>query len=91
MLAGEVIDTDTNTRLIYINGIAADKQQVRQGESGTYEITLSKGDRVTFTPVGLNETDLTIESIPVSEANRNLFGLSEKTSRLPGHVFYYRQ
>ena len=61
------------------------------GAASMYEITLNKGDRVTFTLVELDEADLTIEPIPVSEANRNLFGLSEKTSRLPGHAFYYRQ
>ena len=62
-----------------------------EAKSGMYEITLNIGDRVTFTPVDLDEADLTIEPIPVSKAIRNLFGLSDKTSRLPGHAFYYRQ
>ena len=31
------------------------------------------------------------EPIPVSEANRNLFGLNEKTPRLPGHQHYYEK
>ncbi len=36
-------------------------------------------------------TSLRIAPVSVGEANRNLFGLSEKTSRLPGHAFYNRQ
>ncbi len=92
-LAGSpcLVQADIPKPKIYINGNVAKKQQVRQWESGMYEIALNKGDRVTFTPVELDEADLTIEPIPVSAANRNLFGLNEKTSRLPGHAFYYRQ
>jgi len=85
------VQTDIPNPKIYINGIAAKKKQVRQGENGMYEIAINKGDRVTFTPVALDKADLTIEPIPVSEAGRNLFGLSEKTTRLPGHKFYYKK
>ena len=47
------VQTDIPKPKIYINGIAAAKQQVHQGEGDVYEITLGKGDRVTFTPVEL--------------------------------------
>ena len=85
------VQTDIPKPKIYINGIAGDKQQIRQRESGVYEVVINRGDRVAFTPVELDEADLTIEPIPVSKADRNLFGLSDKTSRLPGHAFYYGQ
>ena len=55
------------------------------------EITLSKGDRVTFVPANREAADRTIEPIPVSRVNRNLFGLSGKTTRLPGHQHYYKK
>ena len=85
------VQTDIPQPKIYVNGIVANQQQVRQGERGMYELTLKVGDRVTFTPVELDEANLTIEPIPVSEANRNLFGLNEKTTRLPGHQHYYEK
>ncbi len=37
------------------------------------------------------ETDFEIVPIPVDEAERNLFGLSDRTERLPGHDHYYKK
>ena len=85
------VQTDILNPKVYINGISAKKNQVRQGESGMYEVALKKGDRITFTPVALKKTDLSIQPIPVNGADHNLFGLNEKTTRLPGHKHYYKK
>ena len=85
------VQIDIPNPKIYINGVSANKNQVRVTDQGLYEIALKKGETVTFTPVALDETDLSVQPIPVSEADRNLFGLSEKTTRLPGHKFYYKK
>jgi hypothetical protein len=85
------VQTDIPNPNITINGFAATKKQARVGEDGMYQIALKKGQSVTFTPVALDKTDLSIQPIPVNEADRNLFGLNEKTTRLPGHKHYYRK
>jgi len=85
-----LVQTDIPNLKIYINGMAANRQQVRQGERGVYEIAIKWAIALPSHPE-LDEADLTIEPIPVSEANRNLFGLSDKTTRLPGHKSYYRE
>ena len=56
-----------------------------------YEISINKGDRITFTPVALDKTDFDVAPIPINEADHNLFGLNEKTTRLPGHKHYYKE
>ena len=83
-----LIQTDISNPKIYIDGTTATPEQVRKNDQGFYEVKLSKGASVIFTPNELKNTELKIEPIPVSEANRNLFGLSEKTKRLPSHKFY---
>ncbi|MDF7809322.1 hypothetical protein P4E94_17895 [Pontiellaceae bacterium B12219] len=75
---------------IYINGEPAMKKQVRVFEDGMYQIAIGQGDSVIFTAVPLEEADLTIEPIPVGEKEHNLFGLNEKTERLPGYEHYYK-
>jgi len=85
------VQTDIPKPKLYINGKLTKPNQVRVGEDGMYEIALKKGDSVTFTPIALEKTDLRIQPIPVDEADHNLFGLSEKTTRLPGHKFYYKK
>ena len=85
------VQTDIPQPKIYINSKLAKRHQVRVGKDGMYQITLQKGDNVTFTRVALEKTDLRIQPIPVDETARNLFGLSEKTIRLPGHQYYYKE
>ena len=74
---------------IYINGRPAKKAQVKVLKDGMYQVALKKGDSVIFSPVELEETDRSIQPVPIRQADRNLFGLSEKTVRLPGHTFYH--
>jgi hypothetical protein len=89
-LAGSAcfVQTDIPSPNIYINGKAAQKQQVRVLEDGMFQIALKKGEEATFTPIALEKTDLAIAPVPVREQEQNLFGFSEKTTRLPGHGYY---
>ncbi|MDF7806338.1 hypothetical protein P4E94_02740 [Pontiellaceae bacterium B12219] len=85
------IKTDIPNPKIYINGTAVQHDQVRIDEDGITELSLKKGDVAIFTPVALEETDLNIQPVPVRAEDQNLFGLSEKTKRLPGHQNYYNE
>lgn len=83
-----VVWTDIpNPKLIVFGGPA----QIKMQKHGYYEVGLKKGQSVTFTPVPIAAADLTIRPIAVAEEQRNLFGLSEKTTRLPGHQYYDRE
>jgi hypothetical protein len=94
------VQTDIENPEITINGEKAVAGEVRDPSSlrsavtragnGIYEVELKKGDTITFATAELKEADMSIAPIPVAEADRNLFGLSEKTTRLPGHGFYYK-
>ena len=81
-----VVQPDIENPLIYINGKDAGSR-VTKSKNG-YEIDLKKGETAIFTSTELAKTDLTICAIPVSEANRNLFGYSKRTEKLPGHNYY---
>ncbi len=89
-LAGSpcVIHVDIPNARVYINGAAAANGQVRKDGEGYYEIQLAEGGTASLTRLALDKTNLTIEPNPVPEAERNLFGFSEKTERLPGHAYY---
>jgi len=84
-----IIQPNIEKPLIYINGKEA-RSRVTKTING-YSIDLKKGDIAMFTAIPLHKTDLTIEAIPVSKDNRNLFGFSHKTERLPGHNFYKKR
>ncbi|MCM2375058.1 glycosyl hydrolase family 95 catalytic domain-containing protein [Aporhodopirellula aestuarii] len=81
-----VVWTDIPNPKITIGGSPAEAT-VRA--DGSYELSLEKGETVTFSAGSLALSDMTINPIPVAEADRNLFGLNEKTKRLPGHQHYY--
>jgi len=76
---------------IFINGTPATHKQASLTPDGFHQIQLEKGDQATFTRGALEDTDLTIQPIPITEAQKNLFGLSAKTARLPGHKHYYKE
>jgi alpha-L-fucosidase 2 len=84
-----LVQTDLLNPKVSINGQAAKRGLVTKTTDGFYKVALKKGDTVTFTPMALKHADLSIEPIPVSAANRNLFGLNDKSARLSGHQFYY--
>lgn len=82
------VQTDIPDPNIFIDGVPA---KAKRCADGVFEVDLKKGETVLFTPVALEQTDRSIAPIPVSESDRNLFGLNEKTTRLPGHKFYYKK
>ena len=84
-----LIRTDIEKPRIYINGKKAKGSQVKITNDGFYNVALKKGDTAIFSPVTLKSTNLSIEAISVAEDSRNLFGLNDKTTRLPGHQNYY--
>jgi hypothetical protein len=83
-----LVQTDIPNPNIFINGA---KAKATRHADGVFEVDLKKGETAIFTPFAFDETDLLITPIPVSETDRNLFGLNEKTTRLPGHQHYYKE
>ena len=83
------VQTDISKPIITINGKQAKRGVVEKTADGFYQVALKAGDTATFTPVALKHADLSIAPIPVSAANRNAFGLNDKSVRLAGHQFYY--
>ncbi|MBK1855497.1 hypothetical protein JO972_11050 [Verrucomicrobiaceae bacterium 5K15] len=83
------VQIDISNPIITINGEQAKPAQVTKTADGFYTIDLQQGDRVTFTPVALDQADLSIVPIPVPVDKRNAFGLNDQTIRLPGHRFYF--
>ena len=58
-------------------------------ENGFLHVKLAKGARVLFMSPEINQSDLFITSSDIEKSQQHLFGLSEKTKRLPSHQFYY--
>lgn len=83
-----VVRTDIVEPVVSINGKTAIPDQVRQTNDGFYAVAIEKGEVVTFSRVALEQTDLRIQAISISDEDRNLFGFNEKTRRLPGHRHY---
>ena len=81
-----VVHTDILNPRLFINGVPV---KVKRLKNGACDVPLKKGEIAIFTPGALEKTDLTIAPIPVRAEDRNLFGLSEKTKRLPGHQKYH--
>ena len=83
-----VVKVDIANPHIYVNGELAEDDRVDAIENQTYSIRLAVGETATFTVDPLKQTDLEITPIAISKSQRNLFGYSKKTERLPGHAFY---
>ncbi len=84
-----VIQPDVINPHIYINGKEiSEPKLVTKDDKGYYTIDLEKGETAIFTSSKLEQTDLRINAISVKKENRNLFGFSKKTKRLPGHQYY---
>jgi hypothetical protein len=87
-----VVQTDIPNPRFYMNGKEVTATAIISKKApNEFEIALKKGESVILSPVSLKDTDLKIEALPVAEKDQNLFGLSEKTTRLPGHQFYYKK
>ena len=81
-----VVKTDISNPIVTIDGEA---RQLSARADGCFEVPLQKGQSVVFAAGDLQSDDFKIRANPVSEQDRNLFGLNEKTTRLPGHKHYY--
>jgi hypothetical protein len=84
-----VIDPNIADPIIYIDGKLADNSLVKKDENGFLHVELAKGTRVLFMSPEINQSDLFITSSDIEKSQQHLFGLSEKTKRLPSHQFYY--
>jgi hypothetical protein len=76
---------------IIINGTLATTEQFKVLSDGFYEIKLKQGDVAIMSLRDCADMDLSIQPLPVPAAERNLFGLSQKTERLPGHSYYFKE
>ncbi|WP_158972769.1 hypothetical protein [Paraglaciecola sp. L3A3] len=86
-----VISPNISNPIIYIDGKLADKALVKQDESGFYAIDVAKGQRVLFMSPEITAADLVIKPQNIKKSQQNLFGLNDKTTRLPSHAFYYHE
>ncbi|MDQ8195646.1 discoidin domain-containing protein [Coraliomargarita sp. SDUM461004] len=82
------VQVDIPKPIITVNGR---ELQLQTSGDGLYKLPLRKGETALITATALSQTDLTIEAIPVASESLNLFGLNEKTTRLPGHQHYYKE
>ena len=85
------IKTDINKPYLYINGQRVSDEKLLSLVDGMYEIDLKQGEVLLMTGAPLNEIDLNIETKKRPYDQQHLFGLSDKTLRLPGHKFYYKK
>ncbi|TWU50620.1 hypothetical protein Poly51_39120 [Rubripirellula tenax] len=78
-LAGSpcIVRTDVSEMDVYINGVAATKQQVVKNEEGSWELDLKKGDEAILTSNALKDTDLRIQPVAANKATQNSFGLND--------------
>ncbi|EMI42007.1 dienelactone hydrolase family protein [Rhodopirellula sp. SWK7] len=83
-----LVKIDIPNPIISVNGGPAPEGVCRLTEQGFYDVAIEKGDTVTFSRVALEDADMKITPIFVSEENCNLFGFNENTERLPGHRHY---
>lgn len=85
-----VINPDMSSPIIYINGQLADAKRIKEDGNGFYHVDLAKDERVLFMSPQASESDLVITSLNLAKSEQNLFGLNDKTTRLPSHSFYYK-
>jgi hypothetical protein len=78
------VQVDFEKPKFYING----KRISVKKENNCYRINLKKNESVIITSKSLHKTDLTIDELPKTKAEQNLFGYGSKTKRLPGHNYY---
>ena len=79
------VKVDIEKPRFYINGKSISTQKT---SDGFYTIDLKTNQTVVITSKTLKKTNLSIEELPKSEAEQNLFGYGKKTKRLPGHNYY---
>jgi hypothetical protein len=83
-----IIRSDIAAPNIYVNGVLAKADQAIKDSAGFYHISSVQGDVVTFTALDIAKVDLSVNPTPVKKSKQNMFGLNEKTKRLPGDGYY---
>ena len=86
-----IIDPNIMNPIIYIDGKLADKSLVKKDEKGFIHVELVKGERVLFMSPNVTQKELFITSSDIEKSQQHLFGLSNKTTRLPSHSYYYKE
>ncbi|MDO7172422.1 glycosyl hydrolase family 95 catalytic domain-containing protein [Mariniflexile sp. AS56] len=80
-----IVQVDFENPEFYIDGKSV---SIPETSDGFYTIDLKQNESVIITSKEINKTDLSIQELPKSEAEQNLFGYGKKTKRLPGHDYY---
>lgn len=86
-----IINPDIENPILYINGKKVCKKLGKPDENGFYTIDLKKGESAVFSARSLKKTDFAIRPITIEEKDKNKFGYSDKTKKLPGHKYYGEQ
>jgi alpha-L-fucosidase 2 len=76
---------------ITIDGNPPPDGAVEKLAGGFYRVDLPPGARAVFAREGLGAGELVIAPLVFEEKDKNLFGLHQKTERLPGHRFYHKE
>ncbi|WP_131453961.1 glycosyl hydrolase family 95 catalytic domain-containing protein [Neotamlana sedimentorum] len=63
----------------------------KKQSDGFYYIPLKKSEKILITSKLLNKTDLSIKELNRNTQEKNLFGYSDKTERLPSDAFYTKK
>ncbi|WP_299668737.1 glycoside hydrolase family 95-like protein [uncultured Polaribacter sp.] len=79
------VQTDIENPKFYINGKPI---SMKKDKSDFYTIDLKANESVIITSKEISKVNLTIEELPKSEEEINLFGYGSRTERLPGHQYY---
>ena len=84
-----IVQIDIEKPRIFIDDLEQkDNSRIQRDAQGFYIFDLKKGESVLFTAPKIRPEDCVIAALPVAKEQSNLFGLSKKTERLPGHKFY---
>lgn len=80
-----LVQTDIDSPRFYING---KEISVSKGKNNFYTIDLKSNESVLISSKPFHKIDTDIVELPKKKNEKNLFGYSKKTKRLPGHQYY---
>ena len=86
-----VVNPNISDAMLYIDGKLVDISVVKQDKNGFFHIHLAKGKRALFVASDAIQSDLIIKTQSIEKSKQNLFGLNDKTTRLPSHKYYYNE
>lgn len=80
-----IVQTDIENPKFYINNKLI---SVKKSMDDFYSINLKANESVIITSKEISKVNLSIEELPKSKDEINLFGFGTRTERLPGHKYY---